>query len=279
MPLGALNFVLRTWGTAPAPTIQPGHPFWSTSPLCGASMSSRGSVSGGASIGGADTLEPIEVCGRRVREIRTHGLKGGGGQTRVSSTGHHSTMTLTRSEQMSRIRGRDTEPELVVRRELWAKGIRFRRHFRTPGGRADLVIPRAQFALFIDGCFWHGCPEHYVRPRTRNDFWDAKLAENVARDRRQTRRLEQEGWTVLRVWEHEVREDPNGVVDRIQRALERRPPRTRSWRVTRVDVLDPATDLERRQLVDLRDETVVKAEERIRSTKKVGRVRSAPTRG
>src|SRR4051794_31349953 len=104
---------------------------------------------------------------------------------------------------MSRIRGANTTPELIVRRGLWKCGLRYRLHAKTPGGKADIVVPSAKFALFIDGCFWHGCPEHYVRPGSRNEFWDAKLRENVDRDRRQTLKLDAEGWTVVRVWEHE----------------------------------------------------------------------------
>lgn len=175
---------------------------------------------------------------------------------------------------MSRIRGKDTGPEMVVRRGLHAAGVRFRLHLPTPGGRADLVVPRRRFALFIDGCFWHGCPEHYVRPRSRNDFWDRKLSENVLRDRRQTRHLEEVGWTALRVWEHEVREDPEGVVQRILGALsEAREARRRAWRVVRVEVIDPEADRERRFLEDLRNPEVRKVEERVRSTRKTGRVR------
>jgi len=71
-------------------------------------------------------------------------------------------------------------------------------------GRPDVVFPGPKVAVFIDGCFWHGCPEHYVRPRSRTEFWAEKLAQNVARDRRQTLALEAQGWRVVRVWEHDV---------------------------------------------------------------------------
>lgn len=182
---------------------------------------------------------------------------------------------LSRSEQMARIRGRDTTPELAVRRGLWAAGVRYRLHQRTVGGRADLVVPAHRFALFIDGCFWHGCPEHYVRPRSRNTFWDAKLAENVARDRRQTLALEAGGWRVLRVWEHDVREAPDYVVQRVLACLSApgRPSRALQWRVTSVQWLDPIAGLERRHLEDLRDPSIRRTEEGRRSTRKVGRVR------
>lgn len=181
---------------------------------------------------------------------------------------------LSRSEQMSRIRGRDTAPERTVRKALWAAGVRYRLQQRTAGGRADLVVAAKKLALFIDGCFWHGCPEHYVRPRSRNAFWDNKLRENVDRDRRQTLALEAQGWRVVRVWEHEVSEQPKAVVDHVLECLAG-PCATsrRQWRVVRVEWLDEAADLERRYLEDLRTSESRKIEEGQRSTRKVGRVR------
>src|SRR4051794_9890751 len=116
-------------------------------------------------------------------------------------------MPLTRSENMARIRAVDTEPEIQLRCELWRRGVRYRVEYRTPGGRADIALPARKIAIFIDGCFWHGCPEHYVRPRGPSEFWDRKLLENVTRDRRQTKGLLHAGWTPIRLWEHEVRED------------------------------------------------------------------------
>lgn len=190
-------------------------------------------------------------------------------------TGARTGMALTRSENMSRIRGKDTSPERIIRRRLWAAGLRYRLQAKTPGGRADLVVPGQKLAIFIDGCFWHGCPEHYVRPRSRNEFWDAKLAENVSRDRRQTLLLDTLGWRVVRVWEHEVHEAPEEVVGRILAdAHQEKAPRRYNWRVARVELLDSIGDLERRHLEDLRDGRLQRIEERRRTTKKLGRVRS-----
>lgn len=128
-------------------------------------------------------------------------------------------MSLTRSEQMSRIRGRHTTPERILRSALWADGLRYRLHVRTPVGRPDIVFPRQRLAVFVDGCFWHGCPTHYVRPRTREEFWSAKLRANVGRDRQQTAALEADGWRVLRFWEHEVADDVDALVERVRVAL------------------------------------------------------------
>ncbi len=88
---------------------------------------------------------------------------------------------LTRSQQMSRIRGGNTNPERIVARALWAAGLRYRLRLSRLAGRPDIVFTGARLAVFIDGCFWHGCPEHYVRPRSRSVFWRRKLRENVAR--------------------------------------------------------------------------------------------------
>ena len=175
---------------------------------------------------------------------------------------------------MARIRGADTEPELIVRQLLWAAGYRYRLQVKTPGGKADIVVPSKNFALFVDGCFWHGCPEHYVRPRTSNPFWDSKLRENVDRDRRQTLRLIDQGWRVMRVWEHEVREAPNDVAQRVITALSDEGFAALSTlRVVLVQWLDSEGRLERRTCEELLDATKTVVEERERSTAKVGRVK------
>lgn len=163
-------------------------------------------------------------------------------------------MGLSRSAQMARILGEDTSPERVLCAALSTRGVAFDAHARTPVGRPDVVIPSAKVAVFIDGCFWHGCPEHYVRPRSRNEFWTAKLLENTERDRKQTTQLEAIGWCVVRAWEHEVFVALDEVLCRIDRAISGQPSSaSEDWRVWRVEVLDAATDLERRHLITLRE--------------------------
>lgn len=103
-------------------------------------------------------------------------------------------------------RRRDTRPELAVRRLVHAAGLRYRvdaRPLPTLNRKADLVFTRTQVAVFIDGCYWHGCPEHGTRPKANADYWAGKIAGNVARDADTDRRLAQAGWTVLRFWEHQ----------------------------------------------------------------------------
>lgn len=186
-------------------------------------------------------------------------------------------MSLTRSEQMQRIKATNTSPELALRKSLWALGIRYRLHYRTPGGRADLAIPSARRAVFVDGCFWHGCPEHYVHPRSRSDFWDRKLEENVERDRRQVQRLLEAGWSFVRVWEHEVVEDLQAAREKVAAVLRGEQPTSFAReRVIRVEPLDADGARERRYLIDLLDSTRSWCEEGGRRTAKTGRVARTP---
>lgn len=114
---------------------------------------------------------------------------------------------------------RDTSTELAVRRELHSRGLRYRVDFAPLPSlrrRADIVFTRARIAVFIDGCFWHGCPIHGTAPKQNADYWGPKLAANVDRDRDTDRRLTNAGWFVIRVWEHEAAGDAS---DRIEVAV------------------------------------------------------------
>ncbi|MFF2526059.1 very short patch repair endonuclease [Streptomyces liangshanensis] len=107
---------------------------------------------------------------------------------------------------MQAIKSRDTKPERLVRRLVHAQGLRYRvaaRPLADLRRTADMVFRPAKVAVFIDGCYWHGCPEHYVSPKTNTGYWSGKVAGNIARDRDTDRRLDEAGWTVLRFWEHE----------------------------------------------------------------------------
>ena len=102
-------------------------------------------------------------------------------------------------------RGRDTAPEIALRRALHARGLRYRVDHPLPFDRrrrADVAFTRARVAVFVDGCFWHGCPDHGAIPRTNSEFWAAKITRNRARDDDTNERLEAMGWRVLRFWEH-----------------------------------------------------------------------------
>jgi DNA mismatch endonuclease (patch repair protein) len=108
--------------------------------------------------------------------------------------------------RMRRQRRRDTSLELGLRRRLHALGYRFRvdyRMERTLRCRGDIVFTRRKVVVFVDGCFWHGCPEHATAPKNNAGWWHEKLAANVERDRRNSTALQALGWTVVRIWEHE----------------------------------------------------------------------------
>lgn len=107
---------------------------------------------------------------------------------------------------MAGIRGRNTKPEIAVRRHLFARGFRFRIHVKDLPGRPDLVFPRYQVVVFVDGCFWHrhpGCPKAY-HPKSRVEFWEDKFNRNVERDQEQRDQLARLGWRVEVVWECEI---------------------------------------------------------------------------
>ncbi|QOV46874.1 very short patch repair endonuclease [Streptomyces chromofuscus] len=111
---------------------------------------------------------------------------------------------------MSRQLSRDTAPEVAVRRLLHASGLRYRVNVPVPGmprRTIDIVFPKAKIAIFLDGCFWHGCPQHATHPKANSEWWRVKLDKNMARDIETTKHLTSEGWTVLRFWEHESVED------------------------------------------------------------------------
>lgn len=114
----------------------------------------------------------------------------------------------TRSRMMSGIRGRDTKPEMLIRKALHAQGLRYRLHEKTLPGKPDLVFPKYKAVVFIHGCFWHGHDCHYFKvPQTRTDFWLAKIADNKVRDERQLQQLQKAGWRVLVVWECATRKN------------------------------------------------------------------------
>lgn len=118
----------------------------------------------------------------------------------------------------------DTKPEIALRCALHARGLRFRKDHQLAltdrRVRPDVVFTRPKVAVFLDGCFWHRCPEHATTPATNSDYWIAKFERNVERDRAVDRSLAAEGWTVVRVWEHE---DPADSAERVAVALGRAP--------------------------------------------------------
>ena len=119
---------------------------------------------------------------------------------RVSPSSHEASLRL------ARVRQKDTDVELALRKELHAKGLRYRLHvplLTKPRRVADIVFSSAKVAVFVDGCFWHGCPEHASWPKSNAQFWREKIEANRARDLDTDQRLQASGWQVVRVWAHE----------------------------------------------------------------------------
>ncbi|MBW9250305.1 MAG: DNA mismatch endonuclease Vsr [Acidithiobacillus ferriphilus] len=144
--------------------------------------------------------------------------KGGGiRKTRTSR------QPLTRSEVMSRVRSVDTKPEMLVRRALWRAGLRYRLHDRNLPGKPDIVFKAKRVAIFVHGCFWHGhegCPRHRI-PKTRVDWWTAKITRNKERDEAAMKALEAMGWRVIVLWECELSEP--GKLEDVARAIKNVP--------------------------------------------------------
>lgn len=124
------------------------------------------------------------------------------------------------SARLARVRQKDTATELRLRRTLHARGLRYRLHvplLKKPRRVADIVFRRRKLAIFVDGCFWHGCPQHGTSSKSNAEFWRDKIETNKKRGLDTNKRLTEAGWRVLRVWEHEDAED---AANRIMEALE-----------------------------------------------------------
>jgi len=119
-----------------------------------------------------------------------------------------------RSYCMSRIRGRDTKPEVLLRKALWGLGFRYRLKNTLPG-KPDIVFPSRRVVIFVDGCFWHKCPQHFQVPSNNRDFWKEKINSNVQRDQKINEALKQLGWKVIRLWEHEVKKTLPEALDKV----------------------------------------------------------------
>ncbi len=124
-----------------------------------------------------------------------------------------------RSRIMANVRARNTSLEVAVRRALWRRGLRYRIHVRRVAGTPDIANRSKRVAVFIDGCFWHGCPRCYSTPSTNRRFWIRKLESNKRRRAQVLRTLRRDNWTILQFWQCRVQKDLDGVVDRIEDAL------------------------------------------------------------
>ena len=128
---------------------------------------------------------------------------------------------MSRSENMSHIRGKDTSIELTLRKALWARGLRYRKDCKDVFGRPDICFKGKKVAVFCDSEYWHGkyLMEGRYIPKTNTEFWVNKIRSNIERDKKVNRTLEKEGWTVLRFWGEEISKNTDACVEKILQAL------------------------------------------------------------
>jgi DNA mismatch endonuclease (patch repair protein) len=121
----------------------------------------------------------------------------------------------------SRIRKKDTKPEVALRRALWAAGLRFRKHYEGASGTPDIAFTKVKVAVFCDGLFWHGhnWEERKLRLVSNRECWIPKIERNMSRDERVNRELQEAGWTVLRFWESDIKRDLAGCVELVRQAV------------------------------------------------------------
>jgi len=123
------------------------------------------------------------------------------------------------SRVMASIKSSETRPEVLLRKNLWAQGLRNYRKYPKLPGRPDLCFPTQKLVIFVDGCFWHGCPSHCRLPKKNSDYWTEKIAYNQERDLRINRELQSNGFTVLRIWEHDITGDVLQIVQQVKSLL------------------------------------------------------------
>ena len=136
---------------------------------------------------------------------------------------HFETPKQLRSRIMGSVHSKHTTPELKLRKALWKERIRgFRRHLRNLPGSPDFAFPADRVAVFVDGCFWHGCAKCHKEPKTNREYWTMKVQRNRDRDKKVTGEFRSMEWIVIRLWEHQVTADIKGVCRKIEKALRER---------------------------------------------------------
>lgn len=110
--------------------------------------------------------------------------------------------------------------ENTVSKAVWNRGFRFRKNVRSLFGTPDIVIQKYRVVIFIDSCFWHGCPLHGTRPKTNQEFWNKKLDRNIERDKEVTQHYKDINWNILRIWEHDIRNDFENTIDEIAQFIQ-----------------------------------------------------------
>ncbi|MBU4300684.1 MAG: very short patch repair endonuclease [Nanoarchaeota archaeon] len=129
--------------------------------------------------------------------------------------------TVTKKERsriMAKIKSKNTRVEMTFRKQLRTNEIRYRLNYALEG-KPDIVIPSKKLAIFIDGCFWHGCAKHFRMPKSNKAYWRSKIERNMARDKAVKKTLKSKGWKVMRIWEHEIKNSSERAAKRVKRVL------------------------------------------------------------
>lgn len=126
------------------------------------------------------------------------------------------------SKVMSSIHAKNTKPEIALRKEMWKSGLSgYRLHWKKAAGKPDIAYPKRKLAIFVNGCYWHRCPHcNPSSPKTHKKFWERKFAKNIERDQRKTNELRKAGWSVITVWECQIKEKMPLVIKKIRNVLE-----------------------------------------------------------
>lgn len=127
--------------------------------------------------------------------------------------------TEARSRIMARVKGRDTAPEIALRGVLSSRGYRYRKNYRIGRKTIDIAFVHERVAVFVDGCFWHGCRLHGNRPKSNSRYWNTKINANIYRDRMTNHELKERSWQIIRVWEHQIKKNPGAAAKRVANAL------------------------------------------------------------
>ncbi|MEA3255673.1 MAG: very short patch repair endonuclease [Candidatus Altiarchaeota archaeon] len=127
-----------------------------------------------------------------------------------------------RSYNMSQIKGKNTQPELLLRKYLFLKGLKGYRLKSSLIGKPDIVFTKYKIAIFIDGCFWHKCPGCFVKPTSNINFWKKKIDGNVKRDKEVNKILKKQGWKVIRFWEHEIKKDLQKCYSKVEKEINKK---------------------------------------------------------
>lgn len=126
-----------------------------------------------------------------------------------------------RSSIMREVKSENTQLEIIVRSALWKRGLRFRKNVKSLPGKPDIVFSRLRLAIFIDSCFWHGCPYHFRMPKSNVNYWNEKINRNKQRDEELNKKYKEMNWKIIRIWEHEIMKDLESIIDKIEVIVEK----------------------------------------------------------